>query len=73
MLLPAIFAERAASLSRVPSHCGQVVKVIALSTKARTCGCIASRSLARKDFWIRGISPSKVTLTPSTLTLVGSL
>jgi hypothetical protein len=57
MLTFLIFDERAASLSRVPSHSGQVVKVIALSTKARMCGCIASRSLERNDFWICGIRP----------------
>ncbi len=33
-------------------------KVIARSTNARMCGCSAPRSLARIDFWIRGISPS---------------
>ena len=57
MLIPSIFEERAASLSRVPSQSGQVVKVMARSTKARMCGCIASRSLASIDFWIDGISP----------------
>ena len=58
MLIPLIFDERAASVSRVPSHSGQVVKVTARSTKARMCGCIASTSLDRNDFWICGISPS---------------
>ena len=58
MLIPSIFEERAASLSRVPSHSGQAVKVTARSTKARTCGCIASPSLASIDFWIFGIRPS---------------
>ncbi len=58
MSTPSIFEERAPSLSRLPSHSGQVVKVIARSTKARMCGCSASTSLARKDFWIFGISPS---------------
>ena len=58
MLFRSIFDERAASLSRVPSHSGQVVKVTARSTKARMCGCIASTSLARNDFWIFGIRPS---------------
>ncbi|CAM5358824.1 hypothetical protein SMICM304S_04391 [Streptomyces microflavus] len=67
-----IFEDRAPSLRRVPSHSGQVVKVTARSTKARMCGCIASLSLERNDFWILGISPSKVRLTPSTFTLVGS-
>ncbi len=58
MLIPSIFDDRAASLSRVPSHSGQVVKVTARSTKARMCGCIASTSLDRIDFWIFGIRPS---------------
>ena len=58
MFNPRIFDERAASLSRVPSHSGQVVNVTARSTKARMCGCIASTSLDRIDFWIFGIRPS---------------
>jgi hypothetical protein len=58
MLMPLIRADRAASLSRVPPHSGQVVKVTARSTNARTCGCIDSRSLERNDFWILGIRPS---------------
>ncbi len=58
MLIPSILDDRAASLSRVPSHSGQVVKVTARSTNARMCGCIASLSLDSIDFWIRGISPS---------------
>ena len=58
MLLRLIFDERASSLSRVPSHSGQVVKVTARSTKARTCGCSESTSLARNDCWIFGIRPS---------------
>ena len=58
MLIPLILDDRAASLSRVPPHSGQVVKVTARSTNARMCGCIASTSLDRNDFWIRGISPS---------------
>ena len=58
MLIPLIFDDRAASLSRVPSQSGQVVKVTARSTKARMCGCSASTSLDRNDFWIFGISPS---------------
>ena len=73
MLIPLIFDDRAASLSRVPSHSGQVVKVTARSTKARMCGCSASTSLDSIDFWIFGISPSYVRLMPSTLILVGSL
>ena len=58
MLIPSIFDDRAASLSRVPSHSGQVVKVTARSTNARMCGCSASTSLDSIDFWIFGISPS---------------
>ena len=73
MLIFLIFEDRAASLSLVPSHSGQVVKVTARSTKARMCGCIASGSLERNDFWIVGISPEYVRLMPSTLILVGSL
>ena len=73
MLIPPIRDERAASLRRVPSHSGQVVNVTARSTKARTCGCSASTSLDRNDFWILGIRPSYVRLMLSTLILVGSL
>ncbi len=58
MLIFLIFDDRAASLSRVPSHSGQVVKVTARSTNLRMCGCIASGSLDRNDFWICGISPA---------------
>ena len=58
MLIPSIFEDRAASLSRVPPHSGQVVNVTARSTNARMCGCIASVSLDSIDFWIRGIRPS---------------
>ena len=58
MFLPSIFDDRAPSLSRVPSHSGQVANVTARSTKARMCGCIASTSFASIDFWIRGIRPS---------------
>lgn len=72
MLIRLIFEERAPSFSRVPSHSGQVVNVTARSTNARMCGCIASLSLDRNDFWILGISPSYVRLTPLTLTLTGS-
>ena len=57
MLTPSIFTERAISDSRVPSHSGQVVNVTARSTNARMCGCMASTSLDRNDFWICGISP----------------
>ena len=58
MFFSLIFEDRACSLSRVPLHSGQVKKVTARSTKARTCGCIASTSLDSIDFWIFGISPS---------------
>ncbi len=58
MLVPLIRDERAASLSRVPSHSGHAVKVTARSTNSRTCGCIPSLSLDSIDLWIRGISPS---------------
>ena len=37
---------------------GQAVNVTARSTNARMCGCIASTSLERNDFWALGISPS---------------
>ncbi len=57
MLIPAILEDLAASLSRAPPQSGQVVNVTARSTKARMCGCIASTSLARNDFWICGIRP----------------
>ena len=49
MFFRLIFDERAASLSRVPSHSGQTVNVTARSTKARTCGCNESGSLASKE------------------------
>jgi hypothetical protein len=58
MFFPLTFDDRASLPSRVPSQSGQVVKVIARSTKARICGCIASTSLASIDFWILGITPS---------------
>lgn len=58
MLIPAIFEERAASVSRVPSQSGHTVKVTARSTNSRMCGCIPSRSLASIDRWMRGIRPS---------------
>ena len=72
MLTPSILAERAASVSRVPSHSGQVENVTARSTNARTCGCSVSTSRASTDLRSLGIRPSKVRLTPSTLILVGS-
>ena len=58
MLIPSILDERAPSLSRVPSHSGQVANVTARSTKARMCGCIASTSLDSIDRWIVGIRPA---------------
>ena len=58
MLRPAIFEDRASRVSRVPSQSGHVVNVIARSTKARMCGCMASTSLESIDFWILGIRPS---------------
>jgi hypothetical protein len=58
MLIPLIFDDLAASVSRVPSHSGHVVNVTARSTNSRMCGCIASLSLDSIDLWIRGISPS---------------
>ncbi len=58
MLIPLIFDDRAGSLSRVPPQSGQAVKVAARSTNARMCGCSASRSLEKNDFWSLGISPS---------------
>ena len=73
MLIPSIFDDRAGSLSRVPPQSGQGVNVTARSTKARTCGWSVSMSFDSIDFCMRGISPSKVRLTPSTLILVGSL
>ena len=72
MLTPPIFELRAGSARRVPSQSGQVVKVMARSTKARMWGCIASGSFDSIDFWIFGMIPSKVTLMPSALILVGS-
>ena len=48
------------------------MNVTTRSTKARTWGCRASTSLDSIDFWIFGITPSKVRLTPSTSILVGS-
>ena len=70
MLIPSIFDERAPAFSRVPWRSGHGANVIARSTKARTCGCIASRSFERNDFWIDGISPAYVRLMPSTSILV---
>ena len=69
---PRIFEARASGVSRVPSQSGHGWKVTARSTKRRTCGCMASGSLDSIDFWIFGMIPSNVRLTPSTLILVGS-
>ena len=57
MLIFLIRDDRAASLSRVPPQSGQVEKVTARSTNARMCGCIASTSLDRNDFWMAGMRP----------------
>ena len=72
MLTPAILDDRAPSLSRVPPHSGQVVKVTARSTNARMCGCIASTSLESIDFWIRRTRPSYVMLMFSIFIRTGS-
>ena len=66
-----IFEDSASLLSRVPPQSGQVWKVIARSTNRRTCGWSESTSLESIDFWILGITPSKVRLIPSTLIFVG--
>ena len=58
MFFPWIFDDRASLVSRLPSHSGHVVNVMARCTKARMCGCIASTSLDSIDFWILGIRPS---------------
>ena len=58
MEIPRIFEERAAALSRVPSHPGQTANVATRSTNARTWGCRESTSLDSIDFWIFGIRPS---------------
>ncbi len=58
MLIPSIFDDLASWLSRVPPQSGQMLKVTARSTKARTWGCSESTSLDSIDFWIFGISPS---------------
>ena len=58
MLIFLIFEDRAASLSRVPAHSGQVANVTARSTNARMCGCSASMSFERIGFLDSGISPS---------------
>ena len=58
MLIPAIFDDRAGSLSRVPPQSGHAVNVTARSTNARMCGWSVSTSFDSIDFWILGISPS---------------
>jgi hypothetical protein len=58
MFWPLILDDSASFASRVPSHSGQVWKVMARSTNARMWGCIASRSLESIDFWIFGMMPS---------------
>jgi hypothetical protein len=58
MLMSLIFDDRASLDRRVPPHSGQLAKVTAHSTNARTCGCSESTSLDSIDFWILGISPS---------------
>ncbi|MND09192.1 hypothetical protein D3C83_323300 [compost metagenome] len=58
MLTSLIFEDRAAAARRVPPHSGHVVNVTTRSTNARMCGCIASTSLDKNDFWICGISPA---------------
>ena len=58
MLRPLIFEERAASLSRLPSQTGQVLKTAARSTNALMWGCSESTSLLNIDLRIFGISPS---------------
>jgi hypothetical protein len=50
LALELILDDRAGSLSRVPPHSGQAVKVTARSTNARMCGCMASTSFDRNDF-----------------------
>ena len=57
MLTPAIFEDRAPSLSRVPPQSGHVVNVTARSTKARRCGWSESVSFDSIDCWIRGTRP----------------
>ncbi len=55
----AIVEDRAASVSRVPSHSGQVAKVTARSTNARMCGCMRrQRPWRASTSVIFGISPS---------------
>ena len=58
MFVPPIRDDRAGSLSLLPPHSGQEVKVAARSTNARMCGWSESMSLDSIDFWIFGISPS---------------
>ena len=72
MFLPCTVTDRADSLSRVPPQSGQGRNTMARSTKARTCDCIDSTSLASMDLRILVITPSYVTLMPSTLIFVAS-
>ena len=58
MFLPLIFEDSASFDRRVPLQSGQVVKVTARSTKRRTCGCMASRSLESIDFCTLVRTPS---------------
>ena len=58
MPMPLIFEDRAASLSRLPSQAGQVLKTAARSTNALMWGCSESTSLLNIDLRIFGISPS---------------
>ncbi len=58
MLIVPMREERAPSLSRVPSHAGQVANVTARSTKARTWGCSDSMSFERNRFCTCRTRPS---------------
>ena len=58
MLTPSMRESSACCARRVPSQAGQSWKTTARSTKARMCGCMASRSLDSMDFWMRGMMPS---------------
>ena len=73
MLIFLILDDRAASFSRVPPHSGHLVNVTARSTNARMCGCIASTSFDRNDFWILGTRPSYVKLMFWNFTFLCSL
>ena len=59
MFLPPILDDSASGREAgALAGSGQVWKVIARSTKARMCGCMASTSLESIDFWIFGMTPS---------------